>query len=307
MPAGCWRRRFRSWARPRRWRQPSDISSANRRNRSSWTASWTSRPGRTRASTGPFVNTLTGAPAAQGTEAKLLWDNDNLYVAFDNTDTDVWSTLTKRDDKLWTQEAVEIMIDADRNAKTYVEFQVAPNGNMFDTYLPEWRKYENELDPKRKPYDWNSKAKASVRVLGTLNKRNDQDKGWLAELAIPLADVNGLAKETVKVPPKLGDTWRLNMFRLDAPEGKSQMASGWSPPLVSDFHALDKFGEVVFADEKGQLPVAAAPAAAAADPHAAMRAAISSGLSGAVPGENTGPDLKKKAALRKRRAKDGDR
>ena len=114
-------------------------------------------------------------------------------MAFENADTDVWSTLTKRDDKLWTQEAVEIMIDADKNGKTYVEFQVAPNGNVFDTYLPEWRKYENDLDPKRKAYDWNSKIKASVRVLGTLNKRNDQDKGWVAEIAIPLADANGLA------------------------------------------------------------------------------------------------------------------
>jgi Carbohydrate family 9 binding domain-like len=255
------------------------------------------------ASTGLFVDTLTGAPAAHRTEAKLLWDKDNLYIAFENMDTDVWSTLTKRDDKLWTQEAVEIMIDADRNGKSYVEFQVSPNGNMFDTYLPEWRKYENDMDPKRKMFDWNSKAKASVRVLGTLNKRNDEDKGWLAEVAIPLADVNGLAKETVKVPPKLGDSWRLNMFRLDAPEGKPQLTSGWSPPLVTDFHALDKFGEVVFADEKGQVPIA--PAAAPGrptDPHGAMRAAISSGLAGSVAGENPGTDLKKKAAVRKRRA-----
>jgi hypothetical protein len=262
------------------------------------------------ASTGPFVDTLTGAPALHRTEAKLLWDSTNLYLAFENADSDVWSTLTKRDDKLWTQEAVEIMIDADRNGKSYVEFQVAPNGNLFDTYLPDRRKYENDLDPKRKMFDWNSKAKAGVRVDGTLNKRNDQDKSWTVEVAIPLADVNGLAQETVKMPPRLGDTWRLNMFRLDAPEGKPQQASSWSPPLVNDFHALDRFGEIVFADEKGQIPVAPASGPGKAnDPHGAMRAAISAGMSGAVAGENSGPDLKKKAAvIRKRRAaKDGDR
>jgi hypothetical protein len=258
-------------------------------------AAWKDAP-----STGLFVNTLTGAPAEHKTEAKLLWDNSNLYFAFENADTDVWSTLSKRDDKLWTQEVVEIMIDADRNGKSYVEFQVAPTGNLFDTYLPEWRKYENDLDPKRKQFDWNSKATASVKVLGTLNKRNDQDKGWLAEIAIPLADVNGLAEGGVKVPPKVGETWRINMFRMDSPEGKAQQASAWSPPLVGDFHALDKFGEIVFADEKGQLPTAAA-APAKADPHAAMRAAISAGMAGAVPGESPGPDLKKKAAARKRK------
>jgi hypothetical protein len=253
-------------------------------------------------STGLFVDTLTGAPVPHKTEAKMLWDDTNLYLAFENADTDVWSTLTKRDDKLWTQEVVEVMIDADRNGKTYVEFQVSPNGTVLDTYLPEWRKYEDHLDPKRKMFDWNSKLKASARVLGTLNKRDDQDKGWLVEMAIPLADVNGLNKEGVKVPPKLGDSWKVNLFRMDAPEGKPQLGSAWSPPLVGDFHALDKFGEIVFADEKGQLP--ASPAAVptkAANPHAAMREAISSGMSGAVPGENSGPDLKKKAALRKRK------
>jgi hypothetical protein len=261
-------------------------------------AAWKDAP-----STGLFVNTLTGGPAATRTEAKLLWDDNNLYVGFENADTDVWSTLTKRDDKLWTQEAVEVMIDADRNGKSYVELQVGPNGNIFDTYLPEYRKYENDLDPKRKQYDWNSKAKVGVNVIGTLNKRTDQDKGWVVELAIPLADANGLATPGVTVPPKVGETWRINMFRLDSPEGKPQQASGWSPPMVGDFHALDKFGELVFGDDKGQVPaaVAAAPAAGKGlNPHATALKAIDSGLKGAIGDEDREP--KKAAAARRKRA-----
>ena len=82
-------------------------------------AAWKDAP-----STGPFVNTMTGAPVDQRTEAKLLWDDKFLYVAFENADSDVWASLSKRDDKLWTQEADELMIDADKNGKTYVEFQV---------------------------------------------------------------------------------------------------------------------------------------------------------------------------------------
>jgi hypothetical protein len=256
-------------------------------------------------STGLFVNTLTGAPAEHKTEAKLLWDAQNLYIGFENADSDVWSSLSKRDDKLWTQEAVEIMIDADRNGKSYVEFQVAPNGNVFDTYLPEYRKYEPTLDPKRKNYDWNSKIKAAVNVLGTLNKRNDQDKGWVAEVAIPLADVNGLATPGVKVPPQLADTWRLNMFRMDVPEGKPGQASAWSPPLVGDFHALDKFGEIVFTDEKGQVPVAASNepppppgGAIKRDPHAVMREAL-----GGLKAEGAGPGAEPRKSPAARRKK----
>jgi hypothetical protein len=231
---------------------------------------WASAP-----STGPFVNTMTGAAADQKTEAKLLWDNKFLYVAFDNADTDVWSNLTKRDDKLWTQEADELMIDADGNGKTYVELQVAPNGNVFDTYLPEYRKYEDSVDPKKKQFSWNSKMVAKVQVDGTLNKREDKDKGWTAELAIPLEDVKGMDKSSaVRLPPSPGDVWRINMYRMDMPQGKAQQASGWSPPLVGDFHALDKFGELVFGDEKGTAPrppvVAGGPPAPALIGHPPM-------------------------------------
>ena len=173
------------------------------------------------------------------TEAKLLWDKKNLYVAFDNTDDDVWTDLSKRDDKLWTEEADELMIDADGNGRTYIELQVAPNGNIFDTYLPSPRHYEDTVDPKLKPFSWNSKMTAKVHVDGTLNKRDDQDKGWTVELALPLEDVKGMDdKSAVRLPPEPGDVWRINMYRMDLPKGKPQQAAGWSPPLVGDFHAL---------------------------------------------------------------------
>jgi len=205
-------------------------------------------------STGLFVNIMTGEWAQPNTEAKLLWDNQNLYIAFENVDTDVWGTLTERDSKLCTQEMDEVMIDANGDGKGYIDLQVAPNGTIFDAYLPSYRQYEDSLDPKRKPYDWNSKLKAAVKVDGTLNKRDDQDKGWTVEMALPLADVNGLDSNGVKVPPAIGDKWRLNMFRTESPEdAKSQTALGWSPPMVGDFHKLDRFGEIVFVGEKGEF------------------------------------------------------
>jgi hypothetical protein len=212
-------------------------------------AQWKAAP-----STGLFVDTMSGNPAPVATEAKLLWDSQFLYIAFENADSDIWASLTERDAKLWTQEAVEIMLDADGNGKTYIELQVAPNGTIFDSYLPTYRKYEDSIDPKRKPYDWNSKLKAAVKVEGTLNKRDDQDKSWTVEIALPLADVNGLDKPGVKIPPVVGDMWRMNMFRLDAPKDKPQIATGWSAPMVGDFHKLDRFGQIVFGDEKGVVP-----------------------------------------------------
>jgi hypothetical protein len=51
------------------------------------------------------------------------------------------------------------------------------------------------------------------------------------------------------------------MFRLDSPKDKPQIAVGWNPPMVGDFHKLDRFGEIVFGDEKGQASTAKAEVA----------------------------------------------
>lgn len=231
-------------------------------------------------STGVFVNTMSGEPVRQASEAKVLWDDKFLYIGFENKDDDVWAEFDKRDDKLWQQEAVEIMVDANGDGRTYTEFQVSPKGVLFDTYLPEYRKYEDSIDPKAKPFSWNSNIKAAVKVDGTLNQRDDTDRGWTAEIAIPLADVSGLDKSpnAAKVPPSVGDTWRVNLFRLDVSKANGQEAQSWSPPMVGDFHKLDRFGKLVFGNEQGEVPepTAAAPEAekAPAKDEAAERKAI---------------------------------
>jgi hypothetical protein len=214
------------------------------------------------AETTPFVNTLSGAPVDQKTSAKIAYDDKNLYIAFSNQDSDIWANLTKHDDKLWTEEADEVMIDGDGDGKTYIELQVNPAGATFDSYLPTYRKGQ---------VDWESGMKAAVHVDGTLNKRDDTDKGWTVEIALPLEAVKGRAETGPKVPPKVGDVWRLNLYRMDTPKGQPQVGSGWSPPLVPDFHALDRFGELVFGDEKGNTETAAAGGAGAADPAAPLR------------------------------------
>ncbi len=199
------------------------------------------------ASTGAFVRTMDGSKAEQVTSAKVVWDDNNLYVAFDVEDTDIWTTLDKRDDKLWTQEAVEVFIDADGDGKTYVELQTNPKGALFDSYLPAYRKNENDFD---------SGTKVAVHVNGTLDKRDDKDKGWTAEMQIPLSAVKGKEKDKpmTNVPPVVGTTWRANFFRLDQPKDKPQVGQAWSPPMVGDFHALDRFANLVFGDDKGQVP-----------------------------------------------------
>ena len=202
--------------------------------------------GRAKA-TGAFVETMSGGEAAVKTTAKFAYDDKNLYVAFESDDEDVWTSLKERDDKLWTQEAVELFIDANGDGKDYVELQVNPAGAIFDSYLPAYRKNDNA---------WNSNLKAAVKVEGTLNKREDKDKGWVVEISIPWADTKGRGEYEMTLPPALGQSFKINMFRLDMPQKKPQRAAAWSAPLVGDFHKLDRFGTLVFGDEEGKAPEA---------------------------------------------------
>jgi hypothetical protein len=212
------------------------------------------------ASTGLFVSTMNGSPAPQATEAKLLWDEKNLYVGFQLKDTNIWGTMKNRDDELWKEEAVELFIDWSGTGKNYIEIQVNPRGTVFDSFLTDYRKHWK----KAKEYDFDSGVVAKVTVDGTIDNLKDQDKGWVVEMAIPLAKLQGPAEKGPSLPPKPGDVWRVNLFRVDRPAGpgaKDMVASAWSPPMVGDFHAVKRFGELVFGDEKGVAPQkAAAPA-----------------------------------------------
>jgi hypothetical protein len=197
------------------------------------------------ASSTPFVNTMDGSPAPQLSTAKVLWDDQNLYVAFDFADTDIWGTFEKHDDKLWTQEAAEMFIDPDGDGKTYIELQVSPRNVTYDAWLPAYR--QNDVP-------WDAQLKTAVQVNGTLDNRSDKDTGWTVEMMIPMASVKGRLQTVAGVPPQVGTQWRVNFFRMDMPAGKPQQGTSWSPPMVGDFHALDKFGILVFGDEQGAVP-----------------------------------------------------
>ncbi len=191
-------------------------------------------PAWARAAPVTLVNSLDGSPGRVRTTARLLWDDRYLYVSFDCEDTDVWSTFTKRDEPLYTQEAVEIFIDADGDGRTYNEIEVSPANVLFDAYFPE-RRQGMDLS-------WDSQALTAVTVQGTLNDASDTDQGWRVEMRIPIERLAAVPH----VPPRVGDRWRFNLYRLVFHSRKEAEGQAFSPPRVGDFHALNRFGWLVF-------------------------------------------------------------
>jgi hypothetical protein len=209
----------------------------------------------------------TSAPVA-ATSARLLWDDKYLYVFVDVTDTDVFSSFKRPDDPLWKEDVVEAFIDADRNGHGYVELQVNPNNAQFDSWFQTTRAQPG--DEK-----WTSGLVSAVVVDGTADNRADTDKGWHAEIAIPLAAVKG-KDDTMKVtiPPAVGDAWKLNLVRVEKGKDAKQItASAWAQISMADFHAIDKLLTVTFGDEKGNATAAAAPAPAPVEPEAVAKPA----------------------------------
>jgi hypothetical protein len=74
----------------------------------------------------------------------------------------------------------------------------------------------------------------------------------------------------VKLPPEVGDRWRLNLVRVDYRSGaKDPGVASWNRISYSDFHALDRMLNVVFADQTGSIvkkPASAVPETPPASP-----------------------------------------
>jgi Carbohydrate family 9 binding domain-like len=197
----------------------------------------------------PAFSPAEGGPEIAGSaRARLVWDDKHLYALVEVEDADVHSQYKAQDDPLWKEDAVELFIDADRNRRGYVELQVNPRNAHFDAWFPRTRAEKNHPE-------WTSKMKSAVAVRGTLDERGDKDQGWIAEIAIPLADVKGTDQAMkVTVPPELGDRWRLNVVRVDKPADGKLQASSWSAIPIADFHALGRMVTVVFAEADGSVP-----------------------------------------------------
>lgn len=181
-----------------------------------------------------LVGSFDGRPASLRTEARLAYDDQNLYVAFDMDDPDVWGTLLQRDAKIYEEEVVEIFLDANADGRTYNELEVSPHNTIFDAYFPA-RRQGMDLS-------WDSGMKTAVKVRGTLDNPADRDEGWSVEMQIPFAKL----AEVPHVPPRKGERWRFNLYRLEHPGRGPAEGQAFSPLFMGDFHNLPRFGWLVF-------------------------------------------------------------
>ncbi|MCA9140026.1 MAG: PQQ-dependent sugar dehydrogenase [Planctomycetales bacterium] len=188
---------------------------------------------------GDFVFTWwnEGDGPRQQTDARMLWDDDFLYVSFDCTDHDVQAVRSQRDSDVYRDDCVEVFASPEiDHPENYFNLEMNAIGSLLDNYRPTGEKPEKEWNP--------AGIRVAVAVNGTLNDPSDNDRGWTLEVAIPFQ----LFKDVLPSGrPVVGDRWRLNLNRL---EDNMAVKSQWSQGdrNVPSFHMPEFFGFVEFAE-----------------------------------------------------------
>lgn len=193
------------------------------------------------------------------TRAKMLWDEQNLYILAELEEPHVWSYIENHDAIVYHENDFEVFIDPDSDARNYFEIEINARNTIFDLFMP-------------KPYrsggpaviSWNANGiKTAISVDGTLNNPGDTDKKWMVEMAIPF---EALRLGIGNVVPIDGQNWKINFSRVQwqteiengkytrktAPENDRLIPEDnwvWSPIGVINMHYPERWGRIQFSEK----------------------------------------------------------
>ena len=197
------------------------------------------------------------------TKAKMLWDDDYLYIGAYLEDPHVWANLTERDAVIFYDNDFEVFIDPNGDGHGYYEYEMNAFNTVWDLML---LKPYREGGPAINNWDING-LKSAVNIVGTINQPDDTDEGWYVEIAFPLAVLH---ENCGGIAAKGGNQWRINFSRVQwqtevingkyskviNPETNKHYPENnwvWSPQGVVDMHRPETWGFLQFSDhEAGQ-------------------------------------------------------
>jgi len=221
-----------------------------------------------------FVDILTGRRTPHDTRAAVIWDEENLYIAFRVEEPLVRAKFTTNNSPIYYDNDVEVFI---AGPDAYYEFEVNAFNTTYEVFFiwndayeksgfarePEFQRSKmtpfNGVDFTTHPrggrlgnFNWHFPGKKSaVFIDGTVNKDDDRDRGWSVELVFPWKGMSWLAKgDSRSLPPKDGDTWRIDFSRFnqykEAPPAQDSGGWVWSRHGIWDSHIPECFPYIHF-------------------------------------------------------------
>ncbi len=192
------------------------------------------------------------------THAKMLWDNDYLYVFAELYEPSIWANLKQRDTVIFYDNDFEVFIDPDGDTHRYYEYEMNALNTQWDLLLT--KPYRDGGLPLT---SWNfDGVRSAVTIAGTLNNPSDKDTCWRVEIAFPM---KSFADSSVVLPIKPGTQWRINFSRVEwqtlvdngryikviNPKTRKSLPEDnwvWSPQGVIDMHCPETWGFIQFSD-----------------------------------------------------------
>ncbi|MBK5292418.1 MAG: carbohydrate-binding family 9-like protein [Acidobacteriia bacterium] len=171
------------------------------------------------------------------TVAKLLWDDENLYVGFYCHDKNISGQVVQRHGPVSRDDCVEAFISPNASKpRNYYGFEINVLGTMLNFIRADWYKGPFNTEPEGVRY------RTSFHGLPVKNE-SPEDDHWILELAIPFKN---FVKDAPNTPPRDGDAWRLNLNRAGG--RTNAQYSTWSPVSAEkpNFHVPEAFGSVRF-------------------------------------------------------------
>jgi hypothetical protein len=224
-----------------------------------------------------FKDLVTGGEAYLDTRAAVLWDEQNLYVAYWIEEPNIAATHTRRDAFIYEDNDVELFI---AGKDGYYEFEVNSFGTIYevlffwlDAYekngyheLPEFKidakgvkvfngvGYKHPRGSRLGFWNWDMPGlRTAVHLQGSINNSRDIDKGWTVEIAIPWASLKILADgDKRSLPPSNNDVWRMDFSRFNTKKGAANDSGGWawSSHGVWDSHVPECFTYIHFSEKE---------------------------------------------------------
>jgi hypothetical protein len=162
-----------------------------------------------------------GKPPTEKTFVYCVYDNENLYFAFDCWDSHpekLEAKLTPREPGQPFGESIAILLDTYHDHRTAFEFQTNPFGVQVDSRRTE--------DGANRDYSWDGVWEAEGMITR---------KGWSAEIKIPFKTLRFIKQEKM--------VWGVNFWRYIYRKSES---TWWSPVTRADGRArVSKYGHVV--------------------------------------------------------------
>lgn len=176
------------------------------------------------------------------TKAKILWDDQYLYVGFEAADKDLYGYMKNRDASTCREDVLEFFFNTTPKKTPYYNFEINSLGTVYDAFsvnynfaggVPRWSK-------------WNCEGlKVATQVRGSMNDCRDVDEGWSLEVAIPFKSLETIKGKT----PMSGDVWKFHVARYDysiyLPNEIGREISS-CVPFDGSFHIQDTWIPLIF-------------------------------------------------------------